>query len=67
MVSGCFGWFQVVSGGFEWFQVSSITPIDTGRPTTFEFSDLGVGHLCSTNNNQWCSMVYRVLDQQRLF
>ena len=27
--------------------------IGTGRPTTFEFSDLGL--LCSKNNNQCCS------------
>ena len=47
--SGSFRLFWV---GFKWFQVLSITPIDTGRPTTFEFSDLGVGQLCSTNNNQ---------------
>ena len=26
-----------------------------GRPTTFEFSDLGEGQLCSQNNNQCCS------------
>ena len=25
------------------------------KPTTFEFSDLGVGQLCSKNNNQICS------------
>ena len=27
----------------------------TGRPTTFEFSDLEVGQLCSQNNYQCCS------------
>ena len=27
----------------------------TGKPITFEFSDLGVGQLRSKNNNQFCS------------
>ena len=29
--------------------------IGTSTPTTFEFSDLGVGQLCFKNNNQCCS------------
>ena len=29
------------------------SPTGAGRPTTFEFSDLG--QLCSENNNQCCS------------
>ena len=31
------------------------TVIAYSRPTTFEVSDLGVGHLCSKNNNYCCS------------
>ena len=38
------------------------------RPTTFEFSDLGVGQLCSQkNNNNVAALAYRVLDQWRLY
>ena len=38
-----------------------------GRPTTFEFSDLGVGQLCSLKKTNVAAVAYRVLDQRRLF
>ena len=46
------------SEGLEETQAEAKTqslPIGTGRPTTFEYLGLGVGQLCSKNNNQCCS------------
>ena len=45
----------------------SQSPIGTGRPTTFEFSDLEIGQLYSKTITKVTAVVYRVLDQQRLF
>ena len=42
-------------------------PIGTGRPTTFEFSDLGAGQLCYNIITNVAAVVYRLLDQWRLF
>ena len=50
--------YHFKSEGLEEVQAEAQTqsePIGTGRPTTFEFSDLGVSQLCSENNNQCCS------------
>ena len=37
------------------------------RPSTFEFSDLWVGQLCSQKITNVAAVAYRVLDQLRLF